>query len=392
MGTSKRTRPYVLDVETTTSNKGNPFDKSNWMVLLGLKEVGKEGVCYYEDEWESARQEIQSILDNAAFLILFNAKFDLHWLRNNGFDISNTTIWDCQLGVFILGAQLNPYPSLDETLSDYGLPSKLDVVKTVYWDQGLDTWLVPDHVLSPYLLRDLQATEEVFLRQWELFKGENSKQFALFKLQCKDLLVLEEMEFNGIFFNTEKAIRYADVLDRELDTIRSDLSKWTQGISINLASNDHISCLLFGGTIVDSYRVPVGVFKTGNKVGETRYKIMTKEYEFPRLITPLAGSETKKEGYYQVNADVLNSLKPSKDIKKLIDLLNEFSKIEKLKNTYLLGWSKLITTMNWDKDMIHGVLNQCRAVTGRLSSSKPNLQNADPITKKYCETIYDSQL
>ena len=44
--------------------------------------------------------------------------------------------------------------------------------------------------------------------------------------------------------------------------------------------------------------------------------------------------------------------------------------------------------MNWKKDMIYGNLNQCVAVTGRLSSTKPNLQNVDPATKKYIETRY----
>ena len=32
---------------------------------------------------------------------------------------------------------------------------------------------------------------------------------------------------------------------------------------------------------------------------------------------------------------------------------------------------------DWEENYIHGQLNQCVAVTGRLSSSKPNLQNMD---------------
>ena len=31
--------------------------------------------------------------------------------------------------------------------------------------------------------------------------------------------------------------------------------------------------------------------------------------------------------------------------------------------------------MNWSEGMLHGNLNQCVARTGRLSSTKPNLQN-----------------
>ena len=53
------------------------------------------------------------------------------------------------------------------------------------------------------------------------------------------------------------------------------------------------------------------------------------------------------------------------------------------------GYTKLIEKMNWPKDMLHGTLNQCVVVTGRLSSSKPNLQNADGETKRYMETRYN---
>ena len=75
---------------------------------------------------------------------------------------------------------------------------------------------------------------------------------------------------------------------------------------------------------------------------------------------------------------------------KIIEDLLEYSKLEKLKNTYLLGWSDLIDKMNWKKDYIYGNLNQCVVVTGRLSSTKPNMQNVDKYTKKFMESRYDN--
>jgi DNA polymerase-1 len=131
------------------------------------------------------------------------------------------------------------------------------------------------------------------------------------------------------------------------------------------------------------------VYKTGAKVGEVRYKVLVKEYELPQLVKPLKGSETKKEGYWKVNDDILRQLKLSKEAKKIVELISKYSELDKLRGTYLLGWSNLIDTMNWEKDMIHGNLNMCVAATGRLSSTKPNLQNADPLTKEFMESRYE---
>lgn len=158
---------------------------------------------------------------------------------------------------------------------------------------------------------------------------------------------------------------------------------------INIASNDHISCILYGGNIEEFIRVPIGIYKSGAKIGEVRYKIVPKIYTLPRLVEPLKGTEVKKGGYWEVNETVLRKLKLNKEAKKVVDLLNNYATLEKLRGTYLCGYTKLIESMHWEPNTLHGTLNQCVARTGRLSSSKPNLQNADPTTKIYCESRYN---
>ena len=44
--------------------------------------------------------------------------------------------------------------------------------------------------------------------------------------------------------------------------------------------------------------------------------------------------------------------------------------------------------MNWETNVLHGQLNQCVARTGRLSSSKPNLQNFDGEIKQLFGSRY----
>jgi DNA polymerase-1 len=55
----------------------------------------------------------------------------------------------------------------------------------------------------------------------------------------------------------------------------------------------------------------------------------------------------------------------------------ELSKLEKRNGTYYKGLVKLREEMHWPENKLHGQFNQCVAATGRLSSSKPNLQNFD---------------
>lgn len=385
----------TFDVETTTSNKGNPFDETNKLVCVGLKRSDRiKNDILYSDTY-AWREHLQREINQADLIVGFNIKFDLHWLRKIGIDFSGKKIWDCQLGEFILENQKNPYPSLDQAAEKYGLPKKLDVVKTEYWDKGIDTDNIPRNILSEYLNQDLLLTEQVFLKQRELFQTSNKDQFKLFRLHCMDLLILEEMEWNGIVFNTEKAQQKVYEIKDELETIYKEFNGLLGGVPVNLSSNDHVSCILYGGIISEEIRVPIGVYKTGAKIGQTRYKVIIKEYALPRLVDPLEGTEVKKpEGkgqYWKVNDTVLRSLKLNKEAKKIVGLLKRQSELDKLCNTYLIGYPSLITKMNWPHNMIHGTLNQCVTVTGRLSSSKPNLQNVDPITKLFMESRYESK-
>ena len=379
----------ILDFECTTSNKGNPFDQTNRAVCLGLRWLGLGTYVSYFNTiaW---KQDIQGAVDKANILVAFNAKFDLHWLRKIGIDFSGKRIWDCQLAEFILNNQKTPYPSLDQAAEKYGFPKKLDIVKTEYWDKGIDTPDIPREILTEYCGYDLELTEQVFLKQQEIFRTD--KRYALFKLQCLDLLVLEKMGWNGIKFETDNARIRAGEIKSQLEAIHRNLIHLIGDVPFNLSSGDHISCILYGGTIFIDTRIPVGVYKSGTKEGQTRYKIITKDYQLPRLCEPLEGTEVKKpEGsqpIWKTNEDVLKTIKLNSKSRKIVELIKEYTKLEKLRGTYLEGWSNLIDTMHWPKDTIHGNLNQCVAITGRLSSTKPNLQNADPETKIFCTSRY----
>ena len=161
-------------------------------------------------------------------------------------------------------------------------------------------------------------------------------------------------------------------------------------MGFNPNSTDHLSAFLYGGSIVLRHRVACGVFKTGTRAGQTKERWEDYTVEFPRLVNPLRGSELQKEGLYSTDENTLRSLRGSKKAKEIIETLLFRSTLEKRLTTYYQGLVNLIKQSNWETNMIHGQLNQCVARTGRLSSSKPNLQNFDGEIKSLFLSRYNN--
>lgn len=161
----------TLDVETTTHNKGHWADKRNKLVMVGHKWLDSPN-CHIVNYFPGDAEPIQDVINKADILVGFNIKFDLHWLKNIGINTNTIKrVWDTQIAEFLLEAQRNPYNSLNDALDKYGLPRKLDIVKTEYWDKGIDTTEIPTAILREYLEYDLIGTERVFKRQYEQFTG-----------------------------------------------------------------------------------------------------------------------------------------------------------------------------------------------------------------------------
>ena len=371
----------VFDVETTTSNKGNPFDTSNKLCYVGLRDSNN---YLYDIEYSDKpcnANEIQNRINNCSLLIGFNIKFDLHWIRKYGITFNTCRIWDCQLVHFILSGQSDTYPSLNDVASYYGLGTKLDVVSEQYWKAGIDTPDIPREILEEYLIGDLVLTEQVYLKQLEDLERRPELK-RLVSLHNQDLLVLEEMEFNGLLYNEEESERLAVEVEDELKVLDGHLYAVHGCDGFNNNSGDHLSSFLYGGTIRIPYREVVGVFKTGERAGQVKERWAEREVHFERLVKPLKGSELAKEGYYSTDEATLRSLRGTKKAKEVIELLLRRAELEKRVSTYYRGLLKLRETMNWKKGTIHGQLNQCVARTGRLSSSRPNLQNFDGSIKQ----------
>lgn len=371
-------KSVVCDVETTKFNKGAPFAQRNKLCVIG---------CYDGSEFHSFRIEYQSnepygeqlsacllFLRQYDCVVGFNLKFDLHWLRRYGIGWSDGSIWDCQLFEFLLSNQKSAFPSLEVSCARVGLGSKLGTLSD-YYDKGLDTPDIPWDELVEYNKQDCILTWQLYQKQQEEIKGKSWEK--LFYNSCADLLILEECEFNGLKCNLERAIEVGDEINVRLGQIDDDLNRVFGGRVDNWASGDWLSVALYGGSITVQVQEPfIFTYKNGEQKEKLRWQDRTLQY--PRLVEPLKDSELKKPGFFSTDQGTLKTLKAKGTAKEIVKLVLERARLEKRVGTYFHGIPKLYKEQDWVDSIIHGQLNQCVAVTGRLSSSKPNQQNLDP--------------
>lgn len=363
--------PIAIDTEGPRFDdkekwRGNAYGDPNDLVCWSWADSNGSGA----KKWDTTSMTEIEVLCRRRVVIVANGKHDISWMRRYGLNIKGMTFWDILLAQFIITHQTVKFPSLDYCCEYFGLPKKLDVVKTEYWEKGIDTKDVPWPILSEYAAYDTHLTRLVYYKQLEVM---SPAQIKLCKLMSQDMLVLQEMEQNGITYDPQLCEERSKQLDEETTLLQQKLSAFYPNIPINFASGDDLSAFLYGGTIVQTIKVHDGFYKTGLKKGQPKLKNQDVEHHLPALFTPIKGSELKKESYYETNEGVLRKLTGKN--KPVVDLLLDLARIEKLNGTYYKGLPKLNEAMHWPKGKLHGQLNQTLAVSGRLSSSKPNQQN-----------------
>ena len=226
-----------------------------------------------------------------------------------GINFTGKRIWDCQLVEYVLSNQENSYPSLNATSEYYDLGSKLDEVKENYWKNGIDTDKVPKDILSDYLKQDVELTEKVMYKQMERL-NQLPHLKRLVSLHNQDLLVLEDMEYNGMTYDYDKSKILGDELELQIDKLNNRLANYHSYDNFNPNSGEHLSAFLYGGNIKERFQRPIGHFKTGSRTGEVKYRWEERDKEFTRRINPLPNTELKKEGFFSTNEETLRKLKP----------------------------------------------------------------------------------
>lgn len=368
----------MIDLETTTHDKGNPYNFDNYVVTVGI----------YNDEVKKVfdlvsnpkdLKELKEIVESTDIIVGFNLKFDMTWLRKLGIDTSNITYWDCQAVEYKITGHRYPITemSLDACLKRYGLPTKIDKIAE-YWAQGIQTDDIPRKELIEYNLKDVEVTWKLYLKQLEIMQPVD---YPICQLANEDIKVLMDIEWNGLLFDDEQAIKDIESNEALVEKTTAELNKLHNVPHFNWNSGPHLSAFLYGGIISGTVKEPIGVYKSGARKGEIKFGNKEVEYRLKRRYKPDKRQKTKKEGVYSTSEEWLNRL-PEDGPGAAIKLIRRLSKVN---STFLANNIGFIR----QDGLIHANFNNTLTNTGRLSSSSPNLQNQLDESLKLFITRYD---
>ena len=382
----------AIDVETTLNGNeevglAHPMHPDNKVVLFGYTGlVGLPNTTYFADEFENSLVG----LDSSTMICGHNISFDLLYLyRTNShiqYLLQKQRIWDTQLAEYILTGQQSKFSSLDELSVKYGLPIKDDKIKS-YFQAGLGSDKIPPEELIPYLEQDLINTWVIANKQYKA--SVDSGQTVLILSQMEALHATTEMMFNGLHIDKKTLDKYTVEVVNSYVEVKLDLEVLALGLVEDINSPKQWSQFFFGGKKKIKVKEEVGVYKNGN----AKFKLVDKELVIKPFIiyTPDPDKVSAKTGQISVDdtvlSDMLNHTVDARAI-SIIKSLLKYRELSKQLSTYVQGLSKHIIG-----DYIHGKLNHTATVTGRLSSTNPNLQNIsnNPI-KQIFTSRYDNGL
>ncbi|MBQ9997539.1 MAG: DNA polymerase I [Clostridia bacterium] len=159
---------------------------------------------------------------------------------------------------------------------------------------------------------------------------KNGQQELYYNMELPLVTVLASMEREGVKINIPELEKFREKLAQTLNTLEQEIYS-ISGQQFNINSPKQLGVVLF-----ETLKLP-------------------------------AGKKTKSG--YSTSADILERLK---DEHPIVEKILEYRHIAKLKSTYADG---LLSVVNKETNRIYSSFNQTVTVTGRISSTEPNLQN-----------------
>jgi DNA polymerase-1 len=338
-----RTAKHIsFDVETTATD-------AMQATLVGLGLAWAPGQAAYipaahtdgvQLDWATVRDALTPILnDTARATVAHNAKYDLTVLRRHGLDIAGA-IDDTLLIAWLLDPASRALGL--KALADAELGWKMTEL-TELIGSGRKQITIDQVAIGPaaaYCGADVDAT----IRLYHIFQPrlhEANLQPLYENIERPLLPVLTDMEMAGVLLDTDFLAQMSVEFGKRLHELERQLYA-VVGHEFNLRSTQQLSQVLFN------------------------------EMSFPTR-----GLKKTASGHYSTAVDTLEALAAYGDElsvaqQRVIEIIIEQRQLEKLRGTYIDALPALV---NPQTGRLHTSFSQSGAVTGRLSSSNPNLQN-----------------
>ena len=328
---------FCFDSETTSLNT---FEAE----IVGVSFSIKPYEAYYVP-FPSEREEAQRIIreflpifdDPHKTLIGQNIKYDLQVLKNYQVEIKNK-LFDTMIAHFLINPEMRHNMNiLAETYLNYSPIS----IETLIGKKGKNQGNMRDadvEAIKEYAAEDADVT----LQLKDIFDPklkENKLEKLFHEVEVPLIQVLSDMEYEGVKIDTTVLTDYSIELEKEIVQIDAEIQSLA-GTPFNISSPKQVGEILF---------------------------------EYLKIIDK---PKKTKTGQYSTGEDVLAKLT---DKHPIVSKILEYREVMKLKNTYV---DTLPLLVNPQTGRIHTSYNQVVAVTGRLSSDNPNLQNIPVRTER----------
>lgn len=313
----------VVDVETTNLDFGNPQIEENRLICASG--VDNDGI------WYDSIDDIIRKLSSGALLIAHHAKFEIGWLRREGYESPAGTTFCTQIGEYVLSGNRRLPLNLDSVASRYGAPPKLSFVKALIGG-GVCPSQIPRSSLETYNRGDVETCRWTYLAQIKRLAEEGLLNVAF----CRNLItpILQEMEVEGTALDPELVEKEWLRVTQSYDFAKKGLDDFTGGLNEN--SGKQLREYLYGTLSFDLPRLPSGaLFETSGSKPST-------------------------------SKDAIASLRASTpQQKEFLKLYKAIGSLRKEKETL----DKMRECCNNDKGILYGTYNQTVTQTNRLSSS-----------------------
>lgn len=274
------------------------------------------------------QDDIKELLeDDSIAKVMFDVKEAIVKL-NGRIDIKNISD-DTAIAAYLVDPAKNEY-TIEKLASEY-----------------FGTVIEKPEVKQLSLLNDVETDRSEYLAKCAVALGvlnecigdkikENGQEKLYQEVELPLVTVLAHLEINGFLVDDNQLKEFADKLGEKIDALTNEIYMLA-GEEFNINSPKQLGVILFEKLELK----PVKKTKTG----------------------------------YATNADVLEKLR---DKHPIVNFIMEYRQLAKLKSTYCDG---LTAVVNPNTHRIHSVFTQTVTVTGRLSSTEPNLQNIPTRTE-----------